>query len=75
MNTHPYHSYHDLSSAIRRDRLHAAKRAAHIGALQSGTDPLDRPSLRRSVGLTLINVGLRIIPDSPIRGPSTATPK
>ena len=62
-------STHFTNSIQRARALDALAEAHRARTLRAG-----RPSaFRRSVGLTLIHVGLRLIPDAPIRGPSTAT--
>ena len=61
----------DLARTIARDRARdAARRAAGRRSIarSAGIDP--RTSLRRSLAATLINVGLRLFPEYPIRGPS-----
>ena len=61
----------DLIRSIARERARDAARLAagrRLIAETAGIDP--RPSLRLSVASTLINAGLRLFPEYPIRGPS-----
>ncbi len=61
----------DLARSISRDRARlAARRAAGRRSIaeSAGLDP--RTSLRRSMATRLINAGLRLFPEYPIRGPS-----
>jgi hypothetical protein len=61
----------DLARTIARERARdAARRSAghRLLADSAGIDP--RPSLRLSIASTLINAGLRLFPEYPIRGPS-----
>lgn len=63
----PTHFNDALSRARALDALAEAERARQLnGGGRSGT------GLRRSVGLSLIHLGLRLVPETPIRGPSAA---
>ncbi len=61
----------DLARTLSRDRAaDAARRASgrRFAAEATGINP--RPSLRRAIGTALINAGLKLLPDHPIRDPS-----
>jgi hypothetical protein len=61
----------DLARSIARERARdAARRAAgrRLIAESAGIDL--RPTVRQSLAATLINAGLRLFPEYPIRGPS-----
>lgn len=61
----------ELARTLARDRAADAARRASGRRLAAEADGLDpRPSLRRTIGTALINAGLRLLPEHPIRGPS-----
>lgn len=66
----------DLARMIARERAKdAARRAAGRRTLaeSAGIDP--RPNWRRTIATSLINAGLKLFPEYPIRGPSAMRAK
>lgn len=67
-----YYSSIELSKAIAQDRQRQAASYATRSRLLRSAEGEEGSGMRRSLGLTLIRMGLRLMPDTSIRGPSAA---